>query len=266
MAQQAPSYLHEPPPVGPGRGGSGAASLIKVRGTRDGLLLTIPGDARAVPPREVVAALAAQVNNAENFFGGAEVIVDLGEREVAEEEIAVYRRVLEERGVIVRGFTAVAPPTRELLRKQGYHPLHVVPVERQPQPQPQAPPQQQSAPVANHPDVAEALYLRRTLRSGARVRHHGHLIIVGDVNPGAEVAATGDIIVWGVVRGTIHAGALGDNNAIICALGLTPTQLRIGSHYALPPSETARKASRPSGPERARLEQGRLIVEPWNAK
>ncbi len=255
MAQQAPSYLHDPPPVGPGRG---AAALIKVRGTRDGLLLTVPDDARTVPPREVAAALAAHVASAEAFFGGAEVIVDLGGREVSEEEVVAYRRVLEDRGVIVRGFTAITPQMRELLRKQGYHPLHVVPVERQPQPQP--------GPVATTSDVVEALYLRRTLRSGARVRHHGHLVIVGDVNPGAEVAASGDIIVWGVVRGTIHAGALGDNGAIICALGLTPTQLRIGSHYALPPSETAKKASRPSGPERARLEQGRLIVEPWNAK
>jgi septum site-determining protein MinC len=258
MAQQAPSYLHDPPPVGQGRGGASAAALIKVRGTRDGLLLTIPGDARAVPPREVAAALAAHVGGAEAFFGGAEVIVDLGEREVAEEEVVAYRRVLKERGVIVRGFTAVTPQARELLRKLGYHPLHIVPVERQQQPQP--------GPVAANPDVVEALYLRRTLRSGARVRHHGHLVIVGDVNPGAEVAASGDIIVWGVVRGTIHAGALGDDGAIICALGLTPTQLRIANHYALPPSESARKASRPSGPERARLEQGRLIVEPWNAK
>jgi septum site-determining protein MinC len=262
MAQQAPTFLHEPPAMGPDRG---AAALIRVRGTRDGLLLTIPDDARAVPPREVAVALAAHIASAEAFFGGAEVIVDLGTREIAEEEIATYRRVLEERGVIVRGFTATSPQARELLRKQGYHPLHVVPVERQPSP----PPQQlspQPGIVATSPEIVEALYLRRTLRSGARVRHHGHLVIVGDVNPGAEVAASGDIIVWGVVRGTIHAGALGDDGAIICALGLTPTQLRIGSHYALPPSETARKASRPSGPERARLEQGRLIVEPWNAK
>jgi septum site-determining protein MinC len=263
MAQEAPSYLHDPPPAGPGRGVGAAAALIKVRGTRDGLLLTIPDDARAVPPVDVARALVAHLASAESFFGGAEVIVDLGQREIVEEEVVAYRELLEERGVIVRGFTASSPQSREILRKQGYHPLHVVPVERQPLTQQIAP--QQNIPATN-PDIVEALYLRRTLRSGARVRHHGHLVIVGDVNPGAEVAASGDIIVWGVVRGTIHAGALGDNGAIICALGLTPTQLRIGSHYALPPSETAKKASRPSGPERARLEQGRLIVEPWNAK
>ena len=233
-------------------------AAIRVRGTREGLLLTVPDDARAIPAQEVAAALAAHLAASEAFFSGSEVIVDLGDRQITEEEVAVYRAVLEERDVVVRGFTANSPQGRELLRKQGYHPLHVVPVERQPAPQAASP--------APSPDLGEALYLRRTLRSGARVRHHGHLLIVGDVNPGAEVAASGDIIVWGVVRGMVHAGALGDDGAIICALGLTPTQLRIGSHYALPPSETAKKAARPAGPERARLDHGRLVVEPWNAK
>ncbi len=257
MAQEAPVYLHDPLPLAGERGG-GAAALIKVRGTRDGLLLTVPDDARAIPAGEVAAALAAHLAASATFFSGAEVIVDLGDRQVAEEEIAAYRRVLEERGVVVRGFTASSPAGRELLRKQGYHPLHVVPVERHVAPQPVA-----QAPT---PDLAEALYLRRTLRSGARVRHHGHLVIVGDVNPGAEAAASGDIIVWGVVRGTVHAGALGDDGAIICALGLMPTQLRIGGHYTLPPAATAKKVARPAGPERARLDHGRLVVEPWNAK
>ncbi|MDP9371870.1 MAG: septum site-determining protein MinC, partial [Chloroflexota bacterium] len=121
-------------------------------------------------------------------------------------------------------------------------------------------------------EAGEALYLRRTLRSGARVRHHGNLVIVGDINAGAEVVASGDIIVWGVVRGMVHAGALGDDGAIICALGLAPTQLRIGSHYALPPAEQRAgakgkgKEKAAGGPERVRLENGRLVVEPWKLK
>lgn len=259
MAQRAPVSLPEPP-VGAGHGGDPAA--IRVRGTRDGLLLAVPEDVRAHGPGQVAAALAAHLAGAADFFSGAEVIVDLGLRQVGEEEIAAYRRVLEERGVIVRGFTAASPQGRELLRKEGYHPLHVVPAERTPPPTaPTAPP------ASGFPaDVGEALYVRRTLRSGARLRHHGHLVIVGDVNPGAEVAASGDILVWGVVRGTIHAGALGDDAAIICALALTPTQLRIGGHYTLPPAALPKRATRPPSPERARLEQGRLIVEPWNVR
>lgn len=263
MAQNVQAYVHDPPLLAKGRSNGGsAASLIKVRGTREGLLLAVPDDARAYQPREVALALAAHLDGAEAFFNGADVIVDLGGREVTEEEIAFYRRVLEEREVVVRGFTATSPQGRAAIRKAGYHPLQVAPIDRA-QVQPGTPPGgAQIHPV--NPDAGEALYLRRTLRSGSRIRHHGHLVLLGDINAGAEVAASGDIIVWGMVRGMVHAGALGDDSAIICALGLTPTQLRIGSHYALPPAE--KKGTTPGTPERVRLENGRLIVEPWKLK
>ncbi|TMC53708.1 MAG: hypothetical protein E6J26_08725, partial [Chloroflexi bacterium] len=72
------------------------------------------------------------------------------------------------------------------------------------------------------------IVVRSTLRGGSAVHHEGHVIIVGDVNPGAEVIAAGDVIVWGKLRGLVHAGAMGDNGAIVCALLFEPTQLRIG--------------------------------------
>lgn len=263
MAQNVHAYVHDPPLLAKGRSSGGmAAALIKVRGTREGLLLTVPDDARAYQPREVALALAAHLDGAEAFFNGAEVIVDLGEREVTDEEIAFYRRVLEEREVVVRGFTATSPQGRAAIRKAGHHPLPVAPLDHV-QLQPGYPTGgAQIQPV--EPEADEARYLRRTLRSGSRIRHHGHLVLLGDINPGAEVAASGDIIVWGMVRGMVHAGALGDDSAIICALGLAPTQLRIGSHYALPPSD--KQGMSPGTPERVRLENGRLIVEPWKLK
>lgn len=269
MAQNVQAYVHDPPLPAEGRNGSSSsAALIKVRGTREGLLLTVPVDPRATPPREVAAALAAHLDEAEAFFGGADVIVDLAERDVSEDEVALYRQVLEERGVNVRGFTASSPHGRAVLRKGGYHPLQIAPPERASLgigPAPITP-----TPTPIHPvnaEAGEALYLRRTLRSGSRIRHHGHLVLVGDINAGAEVAASGDIIVWGHIRGMVHAGALGDDRTIICALGLNPTQLRIGSHYALPPPEKSdKKGAGPGTPERVRLENGRLVVEPWKTK
>ena len=72
-----------------------------------------------------------------------------------------------------------------------------------------------------------AIFVQRTLRSGFKVSHHGHVIVLGDVNPGAEVIAGGSVIVWGRLRGVVHAGADGDENAVVCALEMMPTQLRI---------------------------------------
>lgn len=69
------------------------------------------------------------------------------------------------------------------------------------------------------------------VRSGVILDHLGHLIIFGDVNPGAEVRATGNIVVLGRLRGTAHAG-IGAETGFIMALRLEPQQLRIGRKVA----------------------------------
>lgn len=69
------------------------------------------------------------------------------------------------------------------------------------------------------------------VRSGVILEHVGHLIIFGDVNPGAEVRASGNIVVLGRLRGTAHAG-IGQDVGFIMALRLEPQQLRIGRKVA----------------------------------
>jgi septum site-determining protein MinC len=79
---------------------------------------------------------------------------------------------------------------------------------------------------------AEPLYVKMTVRSGTEIRHPGSVIVFGDVNPGGEVIADGDILVWGKLKGMAHAGAKGNNQAAIVALHLEATQLRIGDYVA----------------------------------
>ncbi|HLV36917.1 MAG TPA: septum site-determining protein MinC, partial [Spirillospora sp.] len=78
-------------------------------------------------------------------------------------------------------------------------------------------------------------------------------------NPGAEVIATGDVIVWGRLRGNVHAGAEGDEDAVVCALDMTPTQLRIAGYIVTSPPE---KRHNPR-PEVARVRDGQIVVEAW---
>lgn len=73
---------------------------------------------------------------------------------------------------------------------------------------------------------------QKILRSGTRVEYPGHIVIFGDMNPGAEVVAEGDVIVWGRVRGMIHAGAKGNRSSFICALDLSANQLRIADEVS----------------------------------
>ena len=102
------------------------------------------------------------------------------------------------------------------------------------------------------------ILVQRTLRSGQSVRYSGNVVILGDVNPGAEVTATGNIIVMGALRGVVHAGANGDETAVVMALSLNPTQLRIANHITRPPdNETVELAL----PEIARIKDGVVTIE-----
>ena len=101
------------------------------------------------------------------------------------------------------------------------------------------------------------LFVERTLRSGKSVQFEGHVVVMGDVNPGAEIIATGNIIVLGSFRGVAHAGATGDRKAIVSAYHLAPTQLRIADLVTRAPDDQ----SDGRGPEIARIKNDQLIVD-----
>lgn len=78
---------------------------------------------------------------------------------------------------------------------------------------------------------------RGIVRSGQTLKFKGDVLYIGDINPGGTIECTGSIYVLGSVRGVIHAGCEGDNEAIIAAAHLKPTQLRISSVISRPPDE-----------------------------
>ena len=101
--------------------------------------------------------------------------------------------------------------------------------------------------------------VRGTLRSGQAVEHPHNVVILGDVNPGAEVRAGGDVLVFGKLMGLVHAGVRGDESSEIAALRLTPTQIRIASKISRPPDNE--EGDFEPQPERAFIETGRIMVE-----
>ncbi len=98
--------------------------------------------------------------------------------------------------------------------------------------------------------------IRHTVRSGQRVTHQGDLIVVGDVNPGATLIASGDVFVFGWLRGTVYAGQPDTSSHSIYAMRFQPSQLKIGTVMALGDSHGER-------PEFARVDNGLIVVEPW---
>jgi septum site-determining protein MinC len=109
---------------------------------------------------------------------------------------------------------------------------------------------------------ANAKVVFGTMRSGQKVETPFSLIVIGDVNPGADLIAGGDIIVFGSLRGTAHAAAYDDDSQerVIIALQMKPTQLRIGSIISRGTDESS------AGAELARIDNRRIMLEPYNPR
>ena len=77
--------------------------------------------------------------------------------------------------------------------------------------------------------ISETKFHRGSLRSGQKLESEGSIVIIGDVNSGAEVMASDNIIVLGTLRGLAHAGAKGNKQAIIAAGLIDTVQIRIAN-------------------------------------
>lgn len=216
-----------------------------LRGTSDGLIVIL-GEG---PLQVVLDEMEAQLSARASFFLGGRVALRVGDRPLSVEQLMAIGATLEENGVTLWAVEGEHPATHAAAEQLGLETcVH-----------PAVPP----APDASERiavDEMTAIVVRRTLRSGQAVRHVGHVTVIGDVNPGAEVVAGGNIVVWGKLRGTAHAGAMGDDEAIICALQLAPSQIRIGLHIARSPE----RGRPPKIPEVATVQEGRIVVEHWN--
>lgn len=223
---------------------SAADSLVQIKGLRDSLLVIL-GEA-PWPERE--SALLEYIGANPSFFQGARLALDVGNQSLKVAELARLRDELSERGISLWAVLSESPVTESTAQNLGLAtrlarsrlPIMPPTIEKTP------------------PDTA--LWVKGPLRSGTRLEHDGHVVIFGDVNPGAEVVATGNIVVWGRLRGLVHAGAHGDESAVVCALELVPTQLRIASAIAV-----SAKKGRKVQPEVARLVDGQIEAQPWQA-
>ena len=107
------------------------------------------------------------------------------------------------------------------------------------------------------------LYLTQTLRSGQTVSYEGNIFLIGDAHPGSEINATGDITVWGILGGIVHAGFKGNVEAKVRALKLNPIQLRIANLYSrrkdnvnVPYVQKTNEFT----PEEARIEKEQIVI------
>ncbi len=115
-------------------------------------------------------------------------------------------------------------------------------------------------PKVEIPPANRTLLIERTLRSGQFISYPGHVVVMGDVNPGAEIVAGGHIMVFGSLRGVAHAGAYGNINAVVTAFRLNPTQLRIAGFITRSPDGEEIK---PHQPETASIIGDAIVIDKY---
>ncbi len=225
--------------------------LIAIKGTSDGLLISLSTTEKW---QSVTDALARRIDDKRAFFTGAKIIVELGARPVPKYELSSLKALLERRGLNLSLVRSDSDTTRQSARSLALK------TSRNGRP----------TLSARRPSVAKpgnsgnseetgtrGIIFRRTLRSGRTLHSEGHVVILGDVNAGAKVIAAGDIVVWGKLRGMVHAGALGDETAVVCALDMNPNQLRIASYIVTsPPGKRSNIL-----PEVAMIRDKQIVVE-----
>ncbi len=220
------------------------SSLIQIKGIRDGLLITLGGAAWP----DLVTAFIEAIEGRSVFFQGGRVTLDVGAQELRVADLSKLRDQLSEHGVSLWAVLSESALTERTAQNLGLATRLSKPHISEAQ-----------AVSEQLPNDA-AKWVKGPLRSGGRVAYDGNVVVMGDVNSGAEIVAGGSIIVWGRLRGVVHAGAQGDENAVVCALELAPTHLRIAGEIAVSPKKQGK-----SQPEVARLQDGHLEAEPWHA-
>jgi septum site-determining protein MinC len=241
------------------------SAYVSIKGTRSGLRLTLEPE---TPFSELLNALADRLAESPSFFRGASLAVDTShralrtsERMQLEDLLALYQMSVTstdsgplraEPDPVHESRSNISPATGMGLKKTislPYPDLSQRGVITQDMGQ---------AP-RDARESEDTLFVRKTVRSGQAIHHPSNVVVLGDVNPGAEIVAGGDIIVWGVLRGMVHAGYPDNENALVCSLQLAPVQLRIAHLLSRPPEgfETQTR------PEIAAIRQGQIVVETW---
>ncbi|NMB39018.1 MAG: septum site-determining protein MinC [Firmicutes bacterium] len=200
-----------------------------IKGNKNGLSISIPGEMEF---NEVLTQLKVRLASAEQFFEGAAVHVTADNRELEPEEKHQLERTVREFGMVIQ-----EPPVRVDGIEEHQREKHL------------------------EEEEEDTLLLRRTIRSGQKIKYDGNIVILGDVNPGAEVVCSGDILVLGSLRGVAHAGCNGNVSASVFAFRLEPTQLRIANYISRSPDE---KLPKPLGPEMARVSENIIQISAYS--
>lgn len=196
--------LNEPKSIGRGEKRMAAVKhRVTIKGVKDGLWFLLDD---GCPFEELARDLKHKLEKThQNILTGPiiHVYVKLGKREATPEEKERIRSIISAKGnLLIQSIESEVPE-----KKTG------------------------------NPEAPQLRIVKSIVRSGQILHVDGSVMLMGDVNPGGTITASGDIYVMGSLRGMAHAGIGGEEKAIIAASYLRPTQLRIARIISRPPDE-----------------------------
>ena len=198
-----------------------------------------------------------QAQDLANFLSGSSVsiIIDasIKEEENFDEIIRGIRTELNQQNISLKAVVDSLESTESLINNNNQS----VPMSAEEQ----APNKEKE--VLDTSVIPETLYVEANLRSGQLIRYPGNVMVVGDVNPSAEIIAAGDVIIWGTLRGIVHAGADGDREAKVVAMDLSAGQIRIADKVAAFKEVKSKDKKRDGNkvPELVKIENNDIIVK-----
>ena len=217
---------------------------IVIKGIAEGLLITL----RDCPWKEAKNLVISRIDEKGTFFKGARIALDVGDVSLKAAELGKLRDELSEQGITIWAVISKSEITIKTAQVLGLSTELGVPKNYEKQKQ-----------SSTFFEGESAVWVEKTLRAGYKVETRCHVVVMGDVNPGAEIISAGNIIVWGRLSGSVHAGADGNKKARVLTLEMDPTGLQIAQIAAAP-----RLKKRKKQPEIASIFENEIIIESWD--
>jgi len=193
---------------------------IVFKGTSDSLIVIMKEEADF---ETILEEMEFKISSNERFFKGADLKVKYrGKKLSEEEENKIFEILKNKSGAKITSFEKDTNIPVEVKREPAAKPHPIIKMSN-----------------FYFKGIEEGItkFHRGTVRSGQLLRFDGNIVVIGDVNPGGEVIAAGNVVVMGSLRGIVHAGSDGNREAIVVALNLNPTQLRIADVITRSPDD-----------------------------
>jgi septum site-determining protein MinC len=206
---------------------------VRLKGVGDSLWVTIDP---SLPAERIYEEITKVFDRLKRMAVNAKVVIDTGGHDACDpliEDLGVFLKTKFQVGHVFKAQSRNHPPNTPEETDPASSALKSVPQK-------------------------DSLIIAGRVRSGQTIEAQKHLVILGDLNPGAEAVAGGDILVLGSLLGKAAAGQPDNVNAIVMALEFKPTQIQIAGYVvAGNPRMTG------AVPEFAHIENSRIVVDDY---